>query len=35
MNSIFAKRRNRLLAMKALRDNYIPGDRLTWGPTTG
>ena len=28
MNSIFAKRRARLLAMKAMRDNYIPGYRL-------
>ena len=35
MNSIFAKRRNRLLAMKALRDNYIPGDRLTVCPKCG
>ena len=28
MNPIFAKRRARLLAMKAMRDNYIPGDKL-------
>ena len=35
MNSIFAKRRTRLLAMKALRDNYIPGDHLTVCPKCG
>ena len=28
MNDIFTKRRARLLAMKAMRDNYIPGDML-------
>ena len=28
MNDIFAKRRARLLAMKAMRDNYVPGDKL-------
>ena len=28
MIDIFAKRRARLLAMKAIRDNYIPGDKL-------
>ncbi|MDD3347261.1 acetyl-CoA carboxylase, carboxyltransferase subunit beta [Oscillibacter sp.] len=33
MNSMFAKRRARLLAMKAIRDNYIPGDRLTECPS--
>ena len=27
MNGIFAKRRARLLAMKAIRDNHIPGDK--------
>ena len=32
MNSIFAKRRARLLAMKAIRDNYIPGDKLVTCP---
>ena len=32
MNSVFAKRRARLLAMKAMRDNYIPGDRLITCP---
>ena len=35
MNSIFAKRRARLLAMKAMRDNYIPGDRLITCPKCG
>ncbi len=35
MNSIFAKRRARLLAMKAMRDNYIPGDRLIACPKCG
>ncbi|MDY5612790.1 acetyl-CoA carboxylase, carboxyltransferase subunit beta [Dysosmobacter sp.] len=35
MNSIFAKRRARLLAMKAMRDNYIPGDQLTTCPKCG
>ena len=35
MNSIFAKRRARLLAMKAMRDNYIPGDQLTACPKCG
>ena len=32
MNSIFAKRRARLLAMKAIRDNYVPGDKLVTCP---
>ena len=35
MNNIFSKRRARLLAMKATRDNYIPGDRLTSCPKCG
>ena len=35
MNNIFSKRRARLLAMKATRDNYIPGDRLTRCPKCG
>ena len=35
MNSIFAKRRARLLAMKAMRDNYSPGDRLITCPKCG
>ena len=35
MNSIFAKRRARRLAMKAMRDNYIPGDRLITCPKCG
>ena len=35
MNSIFAKRRARLLAMKAMRDNYIPGGRLITCPKCG
>lgn len=35
MNSIFAKRRARLLAMKAIRDNYVPGDRLVTCPKCG
>ena len=35
MNSIFAKRRARLLAMKAMRDNYIPGDKLITCPKCG
>ena len=35
MNSVFAKRRARLLAMKAMRDNYIPGDRLITCPKCG
>ena len=35
MNDIFARRRARLLAMRAMRDNYIPGDRLLTCPTCG
>ena len=35
MNSIFAKRRARLLAMKAIRDNYVPGDKLVSCPHCG
>ena len=35
MNDIFAKRRARLLAMKAIRDNYIPGDKLVTCPHCG
>ena len=35
MNDIFAKRRARLLAMKAIRDNYIPGDKLISCPHCG
>ena len=35
MNNIFAKRRARLLAMKAMRDNYIPGDQLVTCPKCG
>jgi acetyl-CoA carboxylase carboxyl transferase subunit beta len=35
VNHIFAKRRTRLLAMKALRDNYIPGEMLRQCPRCG
>ena len=35
MNNIFAKRRARLLAMKAIRDNYVPGDQLIACPKCG
>ena len=35
MNSIFAKRRARLLAMKAMRDNYIPGEKRITCPRCG
>ena len=35
MNSIFAKRRARLLAMKAIRDNYVPSGRLVSCPHCG
>lgn len=35
MNSIFAKRRARLLAMKAIRDNYVPGGKLVSCPKCG
>lgn len=35
MSGIFAKRRTRLLAMKAIRDNYVPGDQLVTCPKCG
>ena len=35
MSNIFAKRRARLLAMKAIRDNYVPGDQLVTCPKCG
>lgn len=35
MNSIFAKRRARLLAMKAIRDNHIPGEATVTCPKCG
>ena len=35
MNSIFAKRRARLLAMKAIRANHIPGDTAITCPKCG
>lgn len=35
MNSIFAKRRARLLTMKAIRDSYVPGDKLVSCPRCG
>ncbi len=35
MNNIFSQRRTRLLNMKALRDNYIPADRLVLCPSCG
>ncbi len=34
-DSIFARRRARLLAMKAMRDNYIPGDKMVKCPQCG
>ena len=34
-DSIFARRRARLLAMKAMRDNYIPGDKMVTCPKCG
>lgn len=34
-DSIFARRRARLLAMKAMRDNYIPGDKMVKCPKCG
>ena len=34
-DSIFARRRARLLAMKAMRDNYIPGDKTVKCPKCG
>ena len=35
METIFAKRRARLLAMKAMRENYVPGERLCTCPQCG
>lgn len=35
MNSVFAKRRARLLAMKAIRDNHIPGEKAVTCPKCG
>ena len=35
MSSIFAKRRARLLAMKAIRDSYVPGGQLVACPKCG
>ena len=35
MNSVFAKRRARLLAMKAIRDNYVPEEKLMTCPRCG
>ncbi len=35
VNGIFAKRRARLLAMKAIRDNHIPGDKSVTCPKCG
>ena len=35
MNNIFAKRRARLLAMKAMRESYVPGDKLVCCPKCG
>ena len=35
MNTIFAKRRTRLLAMKAIRDNYMSGDKQIACPKCG
>lgn len=35
MNRIFAQRRSRLLAMKALRDRYVPGDKAVSCPQCG
>lgn len=32
MNGVFAKRRTRLLAMKALRDNYVPDEKILTCP---
>ena len=32
MENIFAKRRARLLAMKAMRENYVPGEKLVTCP---
>ena len=33
--SIFARRRSRLLAMKAMRDNYVPGEKTVQCPKCG
>ena len=35
METIFAKRRARLLAMKTMRENYVPGERLCTCPQCG
>ena len=35
MNNIFQKRRSRLLAMKALRDSYIPPEQIVTCPKCG
>ena len=35
MNSVFAKRRARLLAMKAIRDNHVPGEKAVTCPKCG
>ena len=35
MTGVFARRRERLLAMKAIRENYVPGDRLVTCPKCG
>ena len=35
MNGVFAKRRARLLAMKALRDSYTAGERTFTCPACG
>ena len=35
MTGVFARRRERLLAMKAMRENYVPGDRLVKCPKCG
>lgn len=35
MKNVFAKRRARLLAMKAIRDNYVPEDKLLTCPKCG
>ena len=35
MTGVFARRRERLLAMKAMRENYVPGDRLVTCPKCG
>ena len=35
MENIFAKRRARLLAMKAMRENYVPGEKLVTCPRCG